>query len=77
MPNEVYRMQLIAMKTIELSDLLIKSRIEIVRKKDARKLVKHSNKDEYKRLGAEIRRANKMVEMQKTELLSRQMRLFD
>ena len=77
MSNETYRMQLIAMKTIELSDLIIKTNRQIDHHKEMKKATKHSDKVEYNHHHHELKRLNKLIAIQKEELMSRQMRLFD
>lgn len=77
MSNEAYRMSLIAMTTIDLSQLIIDTKRGIDKHKAQKVETKHKDTELYLYHHREMRRLKQLITIQKDELLSRQMRLFD
>lgn len=77
MSNEAYRMSLVGMKTIDLSQLIIETSRLIDKHKEMKVATKHSDTNEYLFHHREMKRYKQLITIQRDELRSRQMKTWD
>lgn len=75
--SEAYRMSLIKLPTIELTQLILETKREIDKHKEKKVETKHNDTDRYLFHHRELKRLGRLMRIQKDELQSRQMKLWD